>query len=151
MNINLVRILLGFVLLSGNYGLLAAQPSLPSPELVLGFQVGSDYHLATYEESLNYFRQLDAASDRMQLVEVGRTSEGRTWYFALISSAANLAAVERYREIADRLAHPADLTDETARALAAEGRAIVDVSGGLHASEVAGAQHLLVGLVPLPR
>ena len=116
---------------------------VPSPESVLGFRPGADFKLATYEESLDYFHRLDEASDRITLIRTGRTSEGRDWFFALISSPENLREVARYREIADRLAHPEGLTDEQAHALAREGRAIVDVSGGLHASEVAGAQHTI--------
>ncbi len=121
-----------------------AGQAIPTPESVLGFRPGADFELATYEESLDYFRRLDAASDRITLVKTGRTSEGREWFFALISSPANLAAVDGYRETADRLAHPGDLTDSEARALASGGRAIVDISGGLHASEVAGAQHTIL-------
>ena len=117
---------------------------VPTPESVLGFPVGADFELANYEESLEYFQQLDAASDRVELREVGRTSYGRPWYLALISSADNLRNVDRYREISRQLAHPSDdMTDEEARALAAEGRAIVHVDGGLHATEVAHGQHTI--------
>ena len=124
---------------------LAAQNGgIPTPESVLGFAVGADYKLATYDESIAYFRKLaEAAPDRVKLVDVGRTSEGRAWTLVILSSAANIASLERYREIAQRLAHPAGLTDEEARRLAREGKAFVDISGGLHASEVAGAQHTL--------
>ena len=66
-------------------GLRAQQAAIPTPESVLGFEVGADFRLATYDESLDYFRRLAAASDRIRLVEVGRTSEQRRWYFALIS------------------------------------------------------------------
>ena len=66
--------------------------------------------------------------------------QGRTMYFALISSPTNLANLDRYREIAQRLAHPQGLTDGEARALAREGRAFVHLDGGCHATEVAGAQ-----------
>ncbi len=122
----------------------AAQPrDIPDPEAVLGFPVGADFHLATYEESIAYFRRLDAASDRLRLIEVGRTSEGHPWFMALISSPENLNRLDRYREIALRLAHPAGLTDDEARELAREGRAFVHIDGGLHASEVAGAQHTI--------
>ncbi len=114
---------------------------IPTPESVLGFRAGADFHLATYDQSLEYFRRLDDASDRLQLMEVGRTSEGRRWHVALISSAENLANIERYKEISRRLAHPKGLTDEEARNLALEGRAIVHIDGGLHATEVAGHQH----------
>jgi hypothetical protein len=123
--------------------ILGAQPQIPTPESALGFRVGADFKLATYEESLEYFRRLDAASDRLTLVEIGRTSQGRPWFFALVSTAENLARIERYREIVQRLAHPDGLTDEEARALAREGKAFVHIDGGLHASEVAGAQHTI--------
>ncbi len=117
---------------------------VPAPESVLGFPVGADFELATYEQSLDYFQQLAAASDRVELREVGRTSFGRPWHLAIISSAENLRNVERYREIAHRLAEPPDdMTDEEARRLASEGRAIVHIDGGLHATEVAHGQHTM--------
>ncbi len=117
---------------------------------MLGFRVGADFHLTTYDESLAYFQALAAASDRVQLREVGRTSEGRPWFMALVSSPQNLARVEEYREIARQLALPRGpagtapmLTDARARELARRGKAIVHIDGGLHASEVAHAQHTI--------
>ena len=122
---------------------LAAQRPVPTPESALGFPVGADFKLATYEESIAYFRQLATSSDRIRLLEVGKTSNGRPWTVAVISSPENLGRLDRLREIAQRLAHPAGLTDEQARALAREGKAFVDISGGLHASEIAGSQHTI--------
>ena len=121
----------------------SGQRALPTPESVLGFQPGDDFKLATYDESISYFRALDAASDRITLADVGVTSEGRTWTIAFISSPANLARLEEIRTTAQRLAHPAGLTDAEASRLARGGVPIVDISGGLHASEVAGAQHTI--------
>jgi hypothetical protein len=116
---------------------------IPTPESVLGFTPGADFKLATYEESLEYFRRLDAASESLTLLEVGRTSEDRPFYLALISSPENLARADRYREISWRLAHPAGMTEEEARALAREGKAIVHIDGAVHASEVAAHQHTI--------
>jgi hypothetical protein len=121
----------------------AQRAPLPTPESSLGFPVGADFKLATYDESIRYFTQLAAASNRIKLVDVGRTSSGHPWTLALISSPENLARIDRLKEIAGRLAHPAGLTDSAARALAREGRAFVDISGGLHASEIAGSQHTI--------
>ncbi len=115
--------------------------SVPTPESVLGFPIGADFRLATYEESLQYFQRLDAASDRVELRQVGETSMGRPWYLALISSAENLRNVDRYRDIALRLADPGDMNPEEARRLAREGKAVVHIDGGLHATEAAHAQH----------
>ena len=116
---------------------------IPTPESVLGHRVGADFHLATFEESIDYFERLDAATDRVELREVGRSSFGRPVYIALISSAENLRSLDRHREIAMRLAHPEGLTDAEARALADEGRTLVHIDGGLHATEVAHAQHTI--------
>ena len=119
-----------------------AAKALPTPESVIGFPVGTDYKLFTYDQSIDYFKRLAAAaSSRVKLITVGKTSFGKTWTAAIISSPANLARLDALREINQKLAHPANLTDAQARQLAKDGRAFVDISGGLHASEIAGSQH----------
>ncbi|MEA3244675.1 MAG: M14 metallopeptidase family protein [Gemmatimonadota bacterium] len=123
---------------------LAAQQrtAVPPPESVFGFKVGADSQLFDYEQSMAYFRRLAlAAPTRVKIFEVGRTSFGRTMHIVVISSPQNLARLDHYRQINQRLAHPEGLTDSAARALAREGRVFVDISGGLHASEIAGSQH----------
>jgi hypothetical protein len=119
-----------------------AAAALPTPESVFGFPVGADYKLFTYDQSIDYFKKLAAAaSTRMKLMTVGKTSFGKTWTVAIISSPANLARLDALKEINQKLAHPANLTDAQARQLAKDGRVFVDISGGLHASEIAGSQH----------
>src|SRR5438105_735952 len=114
---------------------------LPSPESVLGFRPGADYKLATYEQEVDYFKKIAGSSKLVRMVEAGKTTQGRTMYFALVSSAENLSRLDRYREIARRLAHPQGLTDAEARRLAREGKAFVHIDGGLHSTEGAGPQH----------
>ena len=116
---------------------------VPTPESVLGFVPGADFKLATYEESVGYFEALAEASDRIQLVETGRTTEGRPWVAAVVSSPGNLARLDDIKAAARRLADPESLSESEARLLAAETPAIVDINGGLHATEVAGAQHTI--------
>ncbi len=122
---------------------LFAQSSVPTPESVIGFKPGADFKLATYDDTIKYFKALDAASPKMTMVPMGTSTQGRTYYVALISTERNLAKVDRYREIARRLASPEGLTEDQARALAREGKAIVHIDGGLHSTEVAGPQHTL--------
>jgi hypothetical protein len=114
--------------------------NIPTPESVFGFKPGADYKLATYEQSIEYFKKLAAATPYISLMEVGRTTQGRPFTIAFISNPKNLAAMDRFREIAQRLAHPIGLSDEEAQKLAQEGKAIVNLDGGLHATEVAGMQ-----------
>jgi len=118
----------------------AAQQAVPAPASVFGFNVGADSQLFTYEQSVDYFRRL-ATNPHVRLIEVGKTSFGKTMTVALISSPANLARVDELRRINQRLARPEGLTDADARQLARDGIALVDISGGLHASEIAGSQH----------
>lgn len=121
----------------------SAQSRIPTPESVVGFVPGAEHKLATYDQTIDYFKKLDAASDYMQLVEAGTSTQGRTYYFALISKPSNLKKVDRYREIARRLSRPEGLTEAQAMALAKEGKPLVHIDGGLHSTEVAGPQHTL--------
>jgi hypothetical protein len=132
--------LIPVLLLVSQAVLLLGKSAVPTPESVFGFKPGADYKLATYEQSISYFKKLAASSKYLTLVEAGKTTQGRGFYFALISDPKNLAKIDRYREIAQRLAHPEGLTDDEARKLAREGKAFVNLDCGLHATEVAGMQ-----------
>jgi hypothetical protein len=135
-------IIAGALLLASALGRATAQ-TIPTPESVLGQSVGADFKLIDYDQSIRYFERLAASSNRIKLVDVGKTATGHAWTLAIISSPENLAKLDHYKQIAQQIAHPAGLTDAQARALAKEGRAIVDISGGLHASEIAGSQHTI--------
>jgi len=113
--------------------------AVPTPAEHFGFTPGDDYKLADYGEIAGYFQKLAKSSDRMRLEEFGRSSEGRPLYVAFISAPENLRKLDRYRQISARLAL-GQAEAEEARVLAEEGRAIVWIDSGLHASEVAPAQ-----------
>ncbi len=121
----------------------AAFGAVPSPQEHFGFEIGTDYMLADYTQTEAYFTKLAAESDRAQLIDLGLTSEGRKQPMLIVSSPENLAQLEHYREIGKRLARAEDLTDEEALALAAEGKAIVWIDGGLHSTEVVGSHQLI--------
>ena len=117
--------------------------AVTSPKEQFGFDIGDDYVLANYTQIEAYWKKLDAQSDRMLLVDIGRTEEGRSQWMAIVSAPENLRALDRYKDISRRLAHAGTLSDDQARALAADGKAIVWIDGGLHASEVLGTQQLI--------
>jgi hypothetical protein len=121
----------------------AAAQSITTPKAHFGFNMGDDYHLATYTQFQAYWERLDRESDRMTLVEIGRTAEGRPQLMAIITSPANHRQLEKYRDISRRLASAEGLTDEEARALAREGKGVVWFDGGLHSTEVLGATQLV--------
>lgn len=119
----------------------AYSQSIPKPEDILGFKVGADYHLATYTQAIAYLKQLEQSSSRLKLFDMGKTSMGQTMTYAVISSEENMADLEKYKQIIRRLSLVQGLSDTEARKLAQEGKAIVCIDGGLHASECAPAQH----------
>lgn len=118
-----------------------APPRVPAPADAFGFEPGADHHLATHDQIVTYFARLAASSDRIRIDTIGRSVRGRPMILAYISSAENLRALERWRGIAERLALARGLDDGQASGLAREGRAVVWIDSGLHADEVASAQH----------
>ncbi|HSE36081.1 MAG TPA: M14 metallopeptidase family protein, partial [Blastocatellia bacterium] len=138
--LQLVWLLIAFSILTAAAG---AQTKITTPKEQLGFNFGDDYQLANYTQLVEYWKKLAEQSDRMKLVEIGKSAEGRTMVMAIITAPENHKKLERYKEIARRLATAEGLTDDQARALAAEGKAVVWIDGGLHATEVLGAQQLM--------
>ncbi|UCG88202.1 MAG: peptidase, partial [Gemmatimonadota bacterium] len=117
--------------------------SVTPPVEHFGFNIGDDYHLATYSQFESYWRKLAEQSPRMVLEEIGPTAEGRTQLMAIVTSPQNHQNLARYQEISRRMALAEGLTEAEARAWAKEGRAVVWIDGGLHATEVLGAHQLI--------
>src|SRR6266567_9121970 len=122
---------------------LQAQGRITTPKQQFGFNIGDDYVLVNYTQYVDYLKKLDRESDRINVAEIGKSSEGRPIYLAIITSPENHKKLARYKEISQRLSHAEGVTDDQARALAAEGKAVVWIDGGLHATEVLGAAQLM--------
>src|SRR5215510_9430511 len=120
----------------------AVVPGLTSPEQFFGHPIGADYVLPNYTKFTEYVRKLDAESDRMTVQSIGKTAEGRDQLMAIITAPENFKRLDRYREISRQLAQAEGLTHDQARLLAKEGKAVIWIDGGLHATEVLGAQQL---------
>ncbi|MFC1661127.1 M14 family metallopeptidase [Gemmatimonadota bacterium] len=113
-----------------------------APEEEFGFRIGADYELANYTQLQAYWERLAKESDRMVLDTIGFTEEGRPQLMAILTSPSNHRELSRYKEIATRMAMAEGVSEEEARELAMEGKAVVWIDGGLHASEVVGAQQI---------
>ena len=118
-------------------------PKVTTPKEFLGHNVGDDYFLANYQQLKTYWAKLATESDRLKVVQIGMTEEARPQMMAVVTSAANQAKLAHYQEISRKLAKAEGLTAAEARALAEEGKAVVWIDGGLHASEVLCAQVLI--------
>ena len=136
---SLVLILVGMLMSPSAH----AQGRITTPMEQFDFNLGDDYQLANYTQLEAYWKKLAAESDRITLEVIGYTTEGRPIHMAIITAPDNHENLGRYKEISRRLALAEGVDEEEARELSAEGRAVVWIDGGLHATETLGAQQLM--------
>jgi len=137
-----ISLLVGLFISVLYYSPINAQPVI-SPKEHFGFDIGDNYQLANYTQTAAYYEKLAQQSDRLKLINIGKTEEGRTQYMLLISSPSNLQQLEKYQQISKKLAFAKELDDASAKSLANEGKAVVWIDGGLHATEVVGIHQLI--------
>ncbi len=117
---------------------------IPAPKDTLGFTPGDDRKLASWAQVVDYFKKLDAASDRMIFEEIGKSTMGAPFVYATISSPENLKNLEKYKKINAQLADPRKIVrptlywarDAEAKLLIARGKTIVLITCGVHSTEV---------------
>jgi hypothetical protein len=114
-----------------------------SPKAFFGFNLGDDYCLANYKQFTAYFKKLESESDRFRTVKIGLTEEGREQLMGIVTAPANHEKIAHYQAIARKLALAEGISPAEARKLALEGKAVVWIDGGLHASETLCAQALM--------
>jgi hypothetical protein len=114
-----------------------------TPEQFFGHKIGADYELPNYTKLHQWFATVARESDRVSLDTIGRTEEGRPQIMAIVTSPENHTKLARYKEIATKLAKADGVDSAAAAAMAKEGKVIFWIDGGLHATEVLGAQQLM--------
>jgi hypothetical protein len=112
--------------------------SVPSPKSHFGFNIGDNYKLTTYTATEAYLKKVEASSNKVKLVTIGKTEEGRNHYMMVVSSPENIKQIQKYKSISQKLARAEGLSDADAKQLANDGKAVVWIDGGLHATEVVG-------------
>jgi len=118
----------------------AAPAAVTSPEKFFGFQMGADRKLANWDKLHEYYQLLAKTSNKLNVVELGKSSEGRPYLAIFISSPANLSRLEQLRAANARLADPRGMSEADARKLIAGAKAVVIQSFALHSNEVAASQ-----------
>jgi len=124
---------------------LPASDTVPTPEKVLGYIVGAPERLTYSKDMYAYFRALEKSTPRVRVFSLGQSEEGRELILAVVSDEANMARLDRHREITARLADPRKLSEAEARRLIQEGLPMYWITGGLHPPET-GAPEMLMEL-----
>ena len=115
-----------------------AQRAVPTPASIIGFEPGADRKLPEWQQVVAYFTALDAASPRVQLRTLGKTTLGRPFIAAFIGDSATLANLPRVKEAQRKLADPRLATAQERAALERDGKVVVLVTSSIHSTEVGG-------------
>ena len=113
------------------------------PATFAGHRIGDDYKLVKWPKIVEYFELLARDSARVRIADLGKTTLGNRLIAAVISSPENLAAADRHKDTASRLASGRGLGDDEARSAAEQGKAIVAITLNLHSTEIASSQMAL--------
>jgi len=133
-----LAVLLVLVLLAS---LAAAQSRITSPEKFFGFQLGSDRKMARWDKIVEYLAMLEKeGGGKLKVVNMGPSTMGNPFLLVIISSPNNVGRLERLREVNARISDPRGLTEQEARKLIGEGKAVICQSMSLHATEIGGTQ-----------
>jgi Zinc carboxypeptidase len=116
---------------------LRAQSAVPTPESHFGHPIGIDRQLLDWNKVVSYFEVLAKSSDRIQVRELGKTTEGRPFIVATIASPETLRHTDRYLSIQQRLADPRRVSIADAERLVRDGKTVVLITCSIHATEVA--------------
>ena len=113
------------------------QVAPPTPESYFGFRMGADMKLAKWDDLVGYYRVLDAASDRIALREIDRTTLDKPFVVVEVSSPGNLARRDELRGLQKKLAS-GRFADAAERAdIVKRARGVVYLNCNLHSTEIA--------------
>jgi hypothetical protein len=120
---------------------LRAAAQVPAPEEFFGFKMGADGKLADWPSITRYFETVAAASPRVELADVGPTTEGRRIIAAIISSIDNIKTLSTLQIDNRLLADPRKLANEReVQAIMTGAKAVVAIGCSIHASEIGATQ-----------
>ncbi|MDX1582136.1 MAG: M14 family metallopeptidase, partial [Thermoanaerobaculia bacterium] len=115
-----------------------------TPSEYLEIEIAADGKLADYDQISNYFAALDEASERVEVVSLGKTTLGREMIMAVVSSSNNIAALDSIRATAAKLADPRGVPPDELERLIADGKTVVLVTCNIHATEIASSQMAMI-------
>ena len=118
------------------------QPPVPvtSPSAFFGFVPGTERMLFNYQPLVDYLMKIDEQSDRVKMVEIGKSPMGKKMYICFLSSEENIKKLDRLREINRILALDSALTSAERLKLAEEGKVFILATYSMHSTEVGPSQ-----------
>jgi len=119
----------------------ASTQAIPDPVDYFGFEIGTDRKLADWDQLTSWYEMLASNSPRIVLDTLGETTLGLPFVMLTVTSAANHARLATLHDIQLRLADPRRISDSSELGeLLDDGKTVVLVTHGIHATEVGGPQ-----------
>ena len=122
---------------------LPASATVPTPEKVLGYAIGTPNKLTYTKDIYRYMRELAKTSPRVRVMTVGQSEEGREMMLVAISDEANIQKLEQYKQITARLADPRKTTPAEAAQSINDGIPFYWASGSIHSPETGSPEMLM--------
>ena len=114
-------------------------PDIPTPEAVLGYQVG-EWHVS-HDKLVEYMRTLAAASDRIQIQTTGFTHEKRPLVLLTVTHPSNMPQLEQIKQKRQQLVtKPGSISD----AELAQLPAVAYMGFSIHGNEPSGSNAVLL-------
>ena len=114
---------------------------ITTPEKFFGFQLGADKKMARWDKIVEYYGVLEKQSGgRMKVINMGPTSEGNPFLMVIITSPANLAKLDRYREVNAAHQRPARPDRGGGPHTGRRGQSHHRAIQSMHATEIGGTQ-----------
>ena len=121
--------------------------SLQTPEQFFGFRIGADNKLARWDRIVDYLRQVDTGSDRIQMRELGKSTNDNPFVVLEISAPETLRNLQRYKQLEKKLYFQGGApTDAERDEIFAQGKLVIAITCSIHATEI-GATQMAVELV----
>src|ERR1700694_5576159 len=124
---------------------LPSSSCVPAPDALLHHIVGAP-DILDYTKDINaYMRLLASKSPRVKVFSIGTSEEGREMLAVVVTDEANMAKLDRYKEITAGWLDQRGVRDPEEKKLSAEARPIYWADGSIHSPET-GAPEMLMEL-----
>jgi len=122
---------------------LPASDTVPTPEKVLGYAIGTPNKLTYTKDIYRYMRALAAASKRVKVFTIGHSEEGRETMLVAVSDEANIAKLDHYKQLTAKLADPRKTPPAEAAKIVEEALPMYWASGSIHSPETGSPEMLM--------
>jgi hypothetical protein len=120
-------------------------PTIPSPLKHFGHIIGTEGIVHRTSEIYGYYQKLAETSPLVNIQEMGKTEEGRSFYLIIIGNQESMDRIDHYKGNLARLADARKTSPDQAETIILDSKPVYYISAGMHATEM-GAPEMLMEL-----